>query len=112
MRTMGCVHSNRWSISRRGTLRQPPGGTWGGSMLRRKSVLIGSLLVVCQLGCDSGSLQVGPPGGLPPPNPQANISILPANAVVGSADLTLTITGSKTFQFAGGGPRYNKVLWS
>lgn len=81
-------------------------------MLRLKSVLIGSLLVVWQLGCDSGSLQVGPPGGLPPPNPQANISILPANAVVGSADLTLMITGTQAFPFAGGGLRYNKVLWS
>src|ERR1700751_3094277 len=87
-------------------------GDWGGSMLRLKSILIGSLLLVWQLGCDSGSLQVGPPVGSPSPNLQANISILPANAISGSADLTLVINGSQTFSFPAGGPRFSKVLWS
>src|SRR5215831_16534301 len=80
--------------------------------MRLKSLLVGSLLVVWQLGC-GGSPQKGPFQVRPPcPNPQANISILPTNAFSGSADLTLVINGSQTFSFAAGGPRYNKVLWS
>jgi hypothetical protein len=81
-------------------------------MLRLKSVLVGSLLVVWQLGC-GGSPQGGPHQvKSPSSNAQANISISPAYATPGSADLTITITASKTFSLAGGGPWINKVVWS
>ena len=98
-----------------------PGRRWfrsaldlGDFMLRMKNFVIASLLVVWQLGCGGGSSSQPPSsqGGSPSPNPPANISILPATAIVGSGDLTLTVNGSQTFSFAGGGPRYNKVLWS
>ena len=85
-------------------------------MLGVKSLLIGTVLVVWQLGCggspNSGSPQVGQPQGGPSPNGQPTISLSPASAAVGSADLTLTITGSQAFSFARGGVRFNKVLWS
>jgi hypothetical protein len=82
-------------------------------MLRLKRLLVGCLFVLCQLGC-GGSLQGG---GLrqtrsPSPSPQANISVSPASAIVGSADLTVSITPSQTFSFAGGHIWENKVLWS
>jgi hypothetical protein len=86
-------------------------------MLGVKNLLIGSLLVVCQLGCGGGSphgssSQGGPSQGGPFPSGPANISISPANAVVGSAELTLAITGSAGFSFANGHVRANKVFWS
>lgn len=79
-------------------------------MLTVKSLLLGSLLVVWQLGC-GGSPQEGAPAGSPFSNPQANISIQPASAIVGSPDLTLAINGSKTFTFMGGGHKVNRVVW-
>ena len=89
-------------------------------MLRLKSLLVGSLFVILQLGCGGsplpGSRQVGSPSPTPQPTPQPspppNIAISPASEVAGSADLTITITASKTFSFGGGGPWINKVLWS
>jgi trimeric autotransporter adhesin len=81
-------------------------------MLRLKIILIGSLLVMWQLGC-GGSPQGGlNPARSPSANAQADISISPASATPGSADLTVTITALKTFSFGGGGPWINKVLWS
>ena len=80
-------------------------------MVRVKSLLVGSLLVVWQFGC--GASPRGPrPVESPSQNSQANISISPVYAAPGSADLTLTITASQTFSFGGGGPWINKVLWS
>lgn len=76
-------------------------------MLRLRSIILGSLLV-WQIGC-GGS---GPPPSTPPKTPSPNISISPAKAIVGSSDLTITITGSQTFSFAGGGSRFSKVVWS
>jgi hypothetical protein len=80
--------------------------------MRVKSLLVGSLFVVWQLGCGGtplpGSRQVGSPSQ----NPQPNISISPASAIVGSADLTITITASQAFSFAGGHIWENRVLWS
>lgn len=78
-------------------------------MLRAKSILIGTLLMMCQLGCGTGSPKKS---ALPnqPSDPHPDISISPASAIVGSTDLTITITPSETFQFAGG--HNNKVLWS
>ncbi|HEX4919875.1 MAG TPA: hypothetical protein VFV92_03955, partial [Candidatus Bathyarchaeia archaeon] len=77
-----------------------------------KSLLVGSLLIGCQLGC-GGSPKAGPrQAQSPSPSSQANISISPASAIVGSTDLTVTITASKTFSFAGGHIWENRVLWS
>src|SRR5215469_7621199 len=76
-------------------------------MLSIRSIILGSLLV-WQIGC-GGSTR---PPSTSPMTPSPNISISPATAIVGSSDFTLTITGSKTFLFAGGGPRFNKVIWS
>ena len=78
-------------------------------MLRAQTVLLASVLLVWQFGCGSGS-EAGQRN--PPPDTQANISISPTNATVGSPDLNLTITASPTFSFAGGGHWFNKVLWS
>jgi hypothetical protein len=85
---------------------------WGGSMLRMKSLFVGSLLVVWQLGCGGSPPAGSRQGQSSSPNALANISISPINAIVGSGDLTLTITASQAFSFGGGGPRINKVLWS
>ena len=77
-----------------------------------KGLLVGSLLVVCQLGCGGAPLPGSRPLGSPSPNPQPNISISPASAIAGSADITITITASKAFTFAGGHIWENRVLWS
>jgi len=78
-------------------------------MLRVKRILIGSLLVVCQLGC-GGAPKLSPPQV--GPNPQANITISPANAVVGSADLTVAITAKQTFSFIDTTHKHSKVVWT
>jgi len=44
--------------------------------------------------------------------PAANISISPTSATVGSPDLTVTISGSKTFTFDQGGVHDTTVVWS
>lgn len=81
-------------------------------MQRLKSLLIGSLLVVWQLGC-GGLSQSGPHQvASTSPSPQADISISPTNAISGSADLTLVINGSQTFSFPAGPVKYSKVVWS
>lgn len=91
-------------------------GTGEDPMLRARTLLIGSLLIVCQLGCggapQAAPPQAGQPQGGPYPSGPANISVSPANAVVGSADLTITITGSSGFSFANGHVRVNKVFWA
>jgi trimeric autotransporter adhesin len=76
-------------------------------MLRVKSILVGGVLGLWQLGCGGGSPRVGPP----PPVSQANISISPANAIPGSPDLTLTITGSQAFSFTSAAHKFSEVVW-
>ena len=81
-------------------------------MLRRKSLLVLSLLIGCQLGCGGSPKAATRQVQSPSPSSQPNISISPASAIVGSTDLTVTITPSKTFSFAGGHIWENRVLWS
>ena len=81
-------------------------------MNARKAASLGSLIrliamLVAASGCGGGSRSVGSP----PPIPQANISILPANAISGSPDLTLTITGSQAFSFTSAAHKVNRVVW-
>lgn len=76
-------------------------------MLRVKSVIVGSLLVVWQLGCGGGS----PQSKIPQPSPQADISLSPANAIVGSPDLILTITATPKFSFFTG-HKYTQAIWT
>ena len=82
-------------------------------MNARKAASLGSLIrliamLVAASGCGGGSRPVGSP----PPVPQANISILPASAISGSPDLTLTITGSQAFSFTSAAHKFNQVVWS
>lgn len=77
-------------------------------MLRMKNILVGSVLVLCQLGCGGGSSSPGLPRALQ----QANISISPSNAISGSPDLTITITGSQAFSFTTAAHKFNQVVWS
>lgn len=80
--------------------------------MRAKSLLVGSLLIVWQLGCGGAPLPGSRQVGSSSPNQQPNISISPASTIAGSADLTITITASKAFTFAGGHIWENRVLWS
>ena len=81
-------------------------------MPRRLGAVVG--LVIWQLACG---------GGTQPPNssslnsgstntPSANISISPGNAIVGSPDLTLTVSGSKNFTFLSAAHKVSQVVWS
>lgn len=79
-------------------------------MLHVKNIIVGSLLLVCQLGCSGGSSRVGAAGA--PASAQANISITPVNAISGSPDLPLTITGSQAFSFTNATHKLNQVVWS
>ena len=76
-------------------------------MLGAKSILVGSLFLVWQLGCGGGSLR-----DRLSPVPKANVSISPDNAISGGGDLTLTITGSQTFSFFSATHRFSQVVWS
>lgn len=69
-------------------------------------------LIFLHAGCGGGhsnSDRRATPGN--PGTPAANISISPTTATVGSPDLTLTVSGSKTFTFADGGVHYSTVVW-
>lgn len=69
-------------------------------------------LIFLQAGCGDGhsnSDRRATPGNSG--TPAANISISPTTATVGSPDLTLTVSGSKTFTFADGGVHYSIAVW-
>ena len=72
-----------------------------------RSLLSVSLLAVCQLGC--GNSHVPPAGGRPP---APNISLFPASAAAGGADLTLTITATQQFPFTSADNKVNRVIWT
>jgi hypothetical protein len=65
---------------------------------------------VWQIACGGGTLKQSSDSNLSA-EPSANISISPVSALVGSPDLTLTISGSKNFPFFNG-HRGSEVLWS
>jgi hypothetical protein len=68
------------------------------------------LLIVWQFACGGGTFQQSPKpvsAGTP-----ANISISPATAMVGSPDLTLTVSGSKNFTFSSAAHKFSQVVWS
>jgi len=67
-------------------------------------------LVVWQVACAGGPLTQTSKLNFPS-TPSANISISPGNASVGSPDLTLTVSGSKTFTFDDGGVHSSTVVW-
>ncbi len=75
-------------------------------MIRIAVVLILLVAVLLSSGCGGGSS--AQPNKTPPP-PPSNISISPTNAVAGSPDLTLTVTGSN---FTNAPHRVNYVIWS
>ena len=68
-------------------------------------------LILWQFACGGGTLRQSP-GPNSSGKPSANISISPGNALVGSADLTLTISGSKNFTFSSAAHRFSQVVWS
>lgn len=72
-------------------------------MSRWVTILLGSLLLVWQLGCGS----LAPPSTSQPPT---NISISPSSAVMGSPDLTVTIVASQRFSFSHAG-LLTQVMW-
>lgn len=77
-------------------------------MLRFASIVLGSLLVVWQLGCGGASRTAEGKD----PTPQANISIFPTSVSIGSPDLTLTVSGSQQFSFTSDPSKLNVVVWS
>jgi hypothetical protein len=74
------------------------------------SAIVLAGLVLWQSGCGSGT-STRLPQSQTSGTPSANISISPANAMVGSPDLTLSILGSSNFTFHNG-IWYSTVLWS
>ena len=80
-------------------------------MPRRFSWIVVGFLIMWQFACGGGTLRQSPESNSSG-KPSANISISPGSAAVGSPDLTLTISGSKTFTFAEGGVHYSTVVWS
>lgn len=77
-------------------------------MLRLRSIILGSL-IVWQFGCGGST----PPSTTPsttPQTPSPNISISPSSAMVGSPDLTLTISALNNFTFHNG-IWHSNVLW-
>ena len=75
-----------------------------------RSLLVVACLTICQLGCGGGTgSRAANPGNS---GAAANISISPGNAAVGSPDLTLTISGSKSFMFSSGAHQLSQVVWS
>ena len=67
-------------------------------------------LVVWQFGCGGGPLTQSSKSNSSG-TPSANISISPGSAAVGSPDLSLTVSGSKTFTFVDEGVHYSSVVW-
>jgi len=76
-------------------------------MLRAKNILIGTLMI-CQLGCGTGS----PKKSSLTTNPQPDISISPVSTIVGSPDLTLTVTAVGALTFFGDPHNKSQVVWS
>jgi hypothetical protein len=79
-------------------------------MARFGRILALTLLASWQLGCGGAGPGTGKSGSAPVP--AANISMSPANTIVGSPDLTLTVTGSQQFQFTSDPDKFNQVVWS
>ena len=80
-------------------------------MPRRFSCIAVGFLIILQFAC--GGEPITPPSkSNSSGTPAANISISPTSATVGSPDLTLTISGSKTFTFDQGGVHDTTVVWS
>jgi len=80
-------------------------------MLRRFSWLAVGFLILFQFACGSGTLTQSSKSnssGTPP----ANISISPGSAIIGSPDLTLTVSGSSNFVFSSAAHKFSLVVWS
>jgi trimeric autotransporter adhesin len=81
-------------------------------MLRRFSWIAVGFFVLWQVACGGGALMQPPPKSGSSGTPSsAEISISPGSAMVGSPDLTLTVTGSH-FTFRQGLVHYSIVVWS
>ena len=65
-------------------------------MPRRFSWIAVGFLIIWQFACGGASLTNSNPSS----TRSANISISPRRAMVGSPDLTLTVSGSKNFTFS------------
>lgn len=81
-------------------------------MFRRFPCIAVGFLIVWQFACGGGALMQPPKSGSSGKPSSANISVSPASAMVGSPELTLTISGSNTFKFAQGVVHYSTVVWS
>ena len=77
-------------------------------MLRALAITLLMTLVIATSSCGGGVRPSTRSGRAP----TANISISPGSAIVGSPDLTLTVTGSPNFTFSNGGHKFSKVVWS
>ncbi len=80
-------------------------------MLRRFPWTAVGFLIVWQFACGGGALMQPPKSGASSTPSSANISISPANAMVGSPDVTLTISALNNFRFFNGHWQ-SEVLWS
>jgi hypothetical protein len=80
-------------------------------MPKRFSWIAVGFLIVWQFACGGGTLKQPPKSGSLG-TPSANISISPGSAMVGSPDLTLTVSGSENFTFPSAAHKFSQVVWS
>jgi IPT/TIG domain len=80
-------------------------------MPRHFSWIAVGFLIIWQLACGDGTLRQ-PSKSNSAGTPSANISISPGSAVVGSPDLTLTVSGSKNFTFFSAAHKFSLIVWS
>src|SRR5689334_22987717 len=80
-------------------------------MSRRVLWIATGFLVLWQFAC-GGVTPSQPPNSNSSGKPSANISISPGSAMVGSPDVTLTVSGSKDFTFSSAAHRFSQVIWS
>ena len=79
-------------------------------MSKRFSWIAVGFFTIWQVACGGDPSQ--PPKTGSSGTPSANISISPGSATVGSADLTLKISGSNNFTFSSATHKLNRVVWS
>jgi hypothetical protein len=76
-------------------------------MSRLSTILLGSLVLVLELGCGSSA-----PRSATFRTASDNISVVPSSAVTGSPDSTITIMGSQQFAFTNAAHKVDVAVWS
>jgi hypothetical protein len=76
-------------------------------MSRLSTILLGSLVLVLELGCGSSA-----PRPATSRTASENISVVPSSAATGSPDSTIAIMGSQQFAFSNALHKVNVAVWS